>query len=58
MGTRRETYVRPMVIQFDYQVDPRVTLANPCKGTQVATGPTVSGCQEAAGGPCADTPPS
>jgi hypothetical protein len=47
-----------MVIQFDYQIDPRVTLANPCKGTQVATGPTVSGCQEAAGGPCADTPPS
>lgn len=58
MASRRQPYVKPEVMQFDYEVDPRVTLARSCKGTQVATGPDFSGCTDGAGGACADTPPS
>jgi hypothetical protein len=59
MSSSRETYVRPAVYKFDYQVDARVTLAAPCKDFLSASGPSVGGCRIEVGGPaCADITPS
>jgi hypothetical protein len=52
MQSSREPYVKPEVVQFAYEIDPRVTLAGSCKDFQVATGPAASGCKTQLGGAC------
>lgn len=54
MSIIRQPYVKPEVTQFEYQVDPRVTLATSCKDFQVGTGPAASGCRSQVGGACRD----
>ena len=58
MSNPRTPYVKPEVLQFEYQVDPRVTLAVTCKDFLSGSGPVVAGCKDTLGGACQDTPPS
>jgi hypothetical protein len=58
MQSSRQPYVKPEVVQFAYEIDPRVTLASNCKDFQAATGPAASGCKTQFGGACSDTTPS
>lgn len=58
MPSSRQTYVKPEVVQFAYEIDPRVTLASNCKDFQAATGPAASGCKDQFGATCSDTTPS
>ena len=58
MQSNRQPYVKPEVVQFSYEIDPRVTLAQNCKNFQAATGPAASGCTAQLGGACSDTTPS
>ena len=55
MPSRRAPYVKPQVLQFEYKVDPRVTLAFSCKGTQAGSGQFASACEDQFGAPCSDT---
>ncbi len=59
MPNDREKYVKPEVMQFDFTVDPSVTLAQSCKDFQVANGAARSGCRRAASPqPCNNITPS
>lgn len=41
----REPYVKPVVMQLHYSTEPEVAIAQACKTTGSASGPTVSGCR-------------
>ena len=40
----REQYVKPVLVQLHYAAEPDVAIAQACKTTGSASGPTVSGC--------------
>ena len=59
MSNDRENYVRPAVLRFDFDIDPRVTLAANCKDNQSAVGPARAGCRNGVGGgACSSQSPS
>ena len=59
MSDNRERYVPPAVMRFDYQVDPRVTLAQICKDFNAGTGAGAPGCRQNIGSAaCSDITPS
>ena len=59
MSMNRERYVPPAVLRFDYEVDPRVTLALTCKDTNAGSGAVRAGCLQAlSSNPCSDITPS
>ncbi|MEJ7811607.1 MAG: hypothetical protein WKG32_14435 [Gemmatimonadaceae bacterium] len=41
----REVYVKPVLMQLHYSTEPEVAVAQACKTTGSASGPTVSGCR-------------
>lgn len=43
--SEREPYVKPVVLQLHYSTEPEVAIAQACKTTGSASGPTVSGCK-------------
>jgi|AAFX01.1.fsa_nt_gi hypothetical protein len=43
--SEREPYVKPVVMQLHYSTEPEVAIAQACKTTGSASGPTVSGCK-------------
>jgi hypothetical protein len=43
--TPREPYTKPVVMQLHYATEPEVAIAQSCKTTGSATGPTISGCR-------------
>lgn len=49
---KKQSYVKPMVMQLHYSTDPGVTIAAGCKTVQ-ATGPNADACQPTVSpGPC------
>jgi len=40
----RDEYVKPVLMQLHYSTEPEVAVAQACKTTGSASGPTVSGC--------------
>jgi len=54
MPSSRQPYVKPEVLQFEYEVDPRVTLAANCKDFQSGVGAAAAGCRTQFGGACRD----
>jgi hypothetical protein len=52
--SRREIYVKPVVMQLHYSTDRSVTIAQTCKTTTSSSGPAVGACQAELGGPCSN----
>jgi hypothetical protein len=43
--TPREPYMKPVVMQLHYATEPEVAIAQSCKTTGSAQGPTVGSCR-------------